>query len=208
MRVRVVGTSMSPTLAPGDRLVVWRWAPVRVGSIVAVGDPRQAHRLLVKRVASVGPAGVEVLGDNEAGSTDSRSFGVVPRSLVAGRAVYRYFPLPTAGLVRTRPTNEQLAPSVERKIGIQMTHHDQDASTDPIEAAAGSRINALMDRLVAVARRNEEGAEPITTYEPSDGPGKAPAWKIGYRDRVSISRRVARGPTLEETLEAWLADYE
>lgn len=100
MRVRVVGTSMIPTLAPGDCLIVWRWGPVRLGTIVAVADPRERDRLLIKRVDSVGPSGVGIRGDNEAGSTDSRNFGLVDRSLVTGRVVYRYFPIPTAGPVR------------------------------------------------------------------------------------------------------------
>lgn len=87
---------------------------------------------------------------------------------------------------------------------------DHDGASDVIASTDGNTntVNAMMDRLIAVARRNEAEAEPITTYESTGGPGNQPVWKIGYRDRVSVSRRVARGPTLEATLRAWLADYE
>jgi hypothetical protein len=60
------------------------------GTLVVVRDPRLPSRLLVKRVAEVGPAGHVVAGDNPAASTDSRSFGPVPS--IWGRVVFRYFP--------------------------------------------------------------------------------------------------------------------
>ncbi len=91
-RVEVAGDSMLPALAAGDRLVVLRVGPARVGHVVAVADPRAGGRTLVKRVAARGPAGVTVLGDNPAASTDSRSLGPVPPATIRGRAVYRYFP--------------------------------------------------------------------------------------------------------------------
>ena len=94
-RVEVVGDSMLPALAPGDRLLVVRWAPAGragVGEIVAVADPRTPGRTLVKRVAARRPEGVIVLGDNAAASTDSRALGPVAEAAIRGRAVYRYFP--------------------------------------------------------------------------------------------------------------------
>lgn len=100
MRVRVVGTSMVPAFGPGQRLVVCRWARWTVGSVVALPDPRVPERMLVKRVRSQGPDGVEVRGDNEAASTDSRTFGPVPPSWIAGPVVYRYRPAEVAGRVR------------------------------------------------------------------------------------------------------------
>lgn len=94
-RVEVVGDSMLPALATGDRLVVVRGrragrAPV--GEIVAVTDPRAPARTLVKRVAARGSEGVIVLGDNATASTDSRALGPVAEAAIRGRAVYRYFP--------------------------------------------------------------------------------------------------------------------
>ncbi len=98
-RVEVVGMSMAPALLPGDRLLVLRWPRLVApwpfaGEVVALRDPRRPARVLVKRVGTVDrhAATVEVLGDDASASTDSRSFGPVPRSLVLGRAVYRYAP--------------------------------------------------------------------------------------------------------------------
>lgn len=102
-RVTVEGTSMLPHLHPGDRLWVWPWLRPRPGDIVAVKDPRQPDRVLVKRVASVGPDGaLEVRGDTAEASTDSRQFGPVPPSLLMGVAVYRYAPSDRVGMVRRR----------------------------------------------------------------------------------------------------------
>jgi nickel-type superoxide dismutase maturation protease len=99
-RVNVEGTSMLPTLAPGDRLVVLKFARLRRGDIVALHDPQQPGRLLVKRIASVTAFGVEVRGDNPASSRDSRSFGPVAPSQLVGKVVYRYFPPARTGALK------------------------------------------------------------------------------------------------------------
>ena len=93
-RVEVVGDSMAPALLAGDRLLVLRPTRIRRGDVVAVRDPRDASRILVKRVAEVLRAGGGwvVLGDNLPASTDSREFGAVPRSSLLGRCVWRYAP--------------------------------------------------------------------------------------------------------------------
>jgi mitochondrial inner membrane protease subunit 1 len=98
-RIEVAGTSMSPALEPGDRLLVvgtvWtRFLWPRPGDVVAVRDPRHPGRTLVKRVAAIdrARATIDVLGDAREASTDSRHFGPLPRSSVVGRAVYRYAP--------------------------------------------------------------------------------------------------------------------
>jgi nickel-type superoxide dismutase maturation protease len=98
-RVEVAGDSMRPALRPGDRLLVLRHGRARVGDVVAVADPREPARVLVKRVADRGPAGITVLGDNPAASTDSRLLGPVPPGAVRGRAIYRYFPEQRRGLL-------------------------------------------------------------------------------------------------------------
>jgi nickel-type superoxide dismutase maturation protease len=99
LRVEVVGDSMTPALAAGDRLVVLRMPGVRqpwplVGDVVALHDPREPTRVLVKRVASVdrGAGTLEVHGDAPGASTDSRTFGPLRRTDLVGRAVYRYAP--------------------------------------------------------------------------------------------------------------------
>ena len=102
-RVVVAGRSMAPAFEPGDRLLVVRlprrW-PLRRGDVVALLDPREPGRLLVKRVASASSRLVTVIGDNPAESTDSRSFGPVERAEVWGRACYRYAPRARSGRVR------------------------------------------------------------------------------------------------------------
>src|SRR5436305_6467756 len=98
-RVQVEGDSMSPTLHPGDRLVVVRRRRVRKGDVVAVNDPR-GGRILVKRVVSLGAQGrLTLAGDNPIASIDSRHFGTVALSSVLGRVVYRYAPAARAGRV-------------------------------------------------------------------------------------------------------------
>jgi nickel-type superoxide dismutase maturation protease len=88
---------MLPSLQPGDRLVVVPVPTPRPGMVVALPDPRDPSRTLVKRVAVVEGDAVRVAGDNPAASTDSRSFGAVPTSSLLGRAVYRYAPLARVG---------------------------------------------------------------------------------------------------------------
>jgi nickel-type superoxide dismutase maturation protease len=88
---------MAPTLLPGDRVLVWRGLgrrspAVHPGDLVAVVDPRDPGRMMVKRVARVAGPDIFVEGDNATASTDSRHFGPVRPSAVAGRVVYRYCP--------------------------------------------------------------------------------------------------------------------
>jgi nickel-type superoxide dismutase maturation protease len=105
-RVEVNGDSMAPALLPGDRLLLLRvgLGRLRRGDVVAVRDPRDPDgRVLVKRVAAMSGGGLVVLGDNLAASTDSRSFGAVPRSLLLGRCVWRYAPEERRGRVQDAP---------------------------------------------------------------------------------------------------------
>jgi nickel-type superoxide dismutase maturation protease len=91
---------MRPALEAGDRLLCMRGRRVRPGDVVAVPDPRQPARLLVKRVSSVCGGKVTVVGDNPARSTDSATFGPVPQAAVVGRAIYRYWPEERRGRLR------------------------------------------------------------------------------------------------------------
>jgi nickel-type superoxide dismutase maturation protease len=94
-RYEVAGESMTPGLAAGERVLVnraayWLRAP-QPGDVVVVRDPRAPQRLLIKRIDSVaGDDAWSIRGDNAPASTDSRSFGPVPRELLVGKVVSHY----------------------------------------------------------------------------------------------------------------------
>lgn len=103
--VEVRGRSMTPTLLPGDRLLVVR-APPRDGDVVIARDPRDPRRELVKRVVRIGPAGIRLHGDNPLASTDARAFGSVAPAQASWRAVLRYWPPDRAGPIPAAPIHE------------------------------------------------------------------------------------------------------
>ena len=102
-RLEVAGESMAPTLRSGDWLLATRGGRIRRGSVVVLRHPGRALDL-VKRVRAVpgdevggrvlGPEEYLVVGDNEAGSTDGRSFGSIPREAIEGVVRFRYHPNP------------------------------------------------------------------------------------------------------------------
>ncbi|MGH9298561.1 MAG: nickel-type superoxide dismutase maturation protease [Acidimicrobiales bacterium] len=98
-RFVIDGSSMLPTLSPGDRVLAVRWPVLEAGDIVAFRDPEARERVLVKRIAALQALAIEVLGDNPSASRDSRHFGPVSRRDVVGRVVYRYHPAGHAGRV-------------------------------------------------------------------------------------------------------------
>jgi nickel-type superoxide dismutase maturation protease len=98
---------MVPTLQPGDRVLVWRGLgplrpAIREGDLVAVVDPRDSDRVMVKRVAGRAEKEVIVRGDNEGASTDSRHFGPISADALRGRVIYRYLPEERRGRLGTR----------------------------------------------------------------------------------------------------------
>jgi hypothetical protein len=105
---------MAPALAPGDRLLVVRARRPHLGAIVAVPDPRDRSRILVKRVISIDAFKrlIAIEGDNREESTDSRTFGPLAWDDVLGQAVYRYSPTSRAG--RLRGGTERSARGAER----------------------------------------------------------------------------------------------
>lgn len=102
----VEGSSMVPTLEPGDRLLVESWTyrrrPPRPGEVVLAADPRRPRRELAKRVASVDADSLSLVGDG-ARSTDSRTFGAIPLEKVKWRAVARYWPPRRVGRIQGPP---------------------------------------------------------------------------------------------------------
>ena len=107
--LRVQGPSMRPTLEQDDLVLTlplppagaeddgpahgfgWRLRRrlVTPGRIVVLANPEAPSRRTVKRVTSVSPEGVEVVGDDPGWSIDSRVFGTVAhrdvRRVVVGR---------------------------------------------------------------------------------------------------------------------------
>lgn len=101
-RVAVEGRSMEPRLAPGDFLLAAASLKPRRGALVVVEHPARPGFELVKRVAALpgdrvggralGPEELWVVGERGEASTDSRSFGPVPRRAVRGVVLLRYWP--------------------------------------------------------------------------------------------------------------------
>ncbi len=103
-RAQVRGHSMSPTLQPGDRVLVRRGRRGARGDVILFRAPD--GREVIKRLVGVpgdvvatGPAPVTlgagevaVAGDNPPASTDSRSWGPGPVGAVRGRVVGIYHP--------------------------------------------------------------------------------------------------------------------
>lgn len=109
---------MRPALEPGDRLLLRRphrrAGALLPGDLVAVADPRQPARTVVKRLVSVGRDGLEVRGDDAGSSTDSRTYGPVAGTAVRGIVVYRYHPAARRGRLRRSPPVPGSDPSVGR----------------------------------------------------------------------------------------------
>jgi nickel-type superoxide dismutase maturation protease len=69
--------------------------PLHVGDVVVARRPDRRDVEMVKRIQAIDQNGALFLtGDNPAMSTDSRTFGPVPRDLVLARVRWRYWPLP------------------------------------------------------------------------------------------------------------------
>ncbi len=93
-RYVVEGESMVPSVAADERVLVSRvaywFSKPKSGDLVVLRDPREPERLLIKRIGEAHGNSFEVAGDNAPASTDSRTFGPVPASLILGKVVFRY----------------------------------------------------------------------------------------------------------------------
>ena len=75
-----------------DDLVIYKPIPksskykLNVGEIIILNNPVKSAQLIIKRIYSINNQTINVRGDNEAASTDSRQFGVVDKRLVMGVA--------------------------------------------------------------------------------------------------------------------------
>lgn len=106
--VKVRGRSMEPTLHAGDRLVVLRGVPPRIGGLAVVRLPPDvsgvARPLAVKRVTRRDPADpslywVEADNQSAAGVVDSWTLGAgLPRSDVRALVLFRLPGRPITGV--------------------------------------------------------------------------------------------------------------
>ena len=86
-RFQVAGSSMVPVLMPDDEVLVSPKAQVVPGDIVVLQHPYRKDVTLIKGLKRIDDAGqLLVEGLNADESTDSRSFGAVPRGLLLGKA--------------------------------------------------------------------------------------------------------------------------
>lgn len=94
--VEVRGPSMEPTLRAGDRLVALPVALVRPrpGDIVVLTDPGDPGHQVIKRLVDLDAATADVRGDAPTRSTDSRTWGRIPRANLRRVMVARW-PWPT-----------------------------------------------------------------------------------------------------------------
>ncbi len=83
---RVVGKSMTPKLRPGQLIVATSiFRRLHAGQVVVL---RKNGKELVKRIEQVADGKVFVVGDNLAGSTDSRHFGWLDLQVVVARVFW------------------------------------------------------------------------------------------------------------------------
>ncbi|HAG96927.1 MAG: hypothetical protein CMK83_02950 [Pseudomonadales bacterium] len=94
----IPSVSMSPTLMPGDVVLVDSWAfnahPAKKGDVVVTRKEPQGV-ILVKRVTRVKEDGqtrwIYIEGDNPARSQDSRQFGWIDSALIIGQVDFVWF---------------------------------------------------------------------------------------------------------------------
>lgn len=87
-RFTVHGDSMLPTLKPGQDVLVFHWwilVGIKAGDIVVI---RHEGKEMVKRIHYLNGRSINVLGDNEKESTDSRKFGPIKRSQIIGKVIW------------------------------------------------------------------------------------------------------------------------
>ncbi|NNE65588.1 MAG: nickel-type superoxide dismutase maturation protease [Pyrinomonadaceae bacterium] len=87
-RYQIEGDSMTPTLQPGDEVVIDPRGMLNSGDIVVIRHPFKSDVVMVKRIEEIEEDGsLYLLSDNPEGSQDSRTFGAVPIKYLKGKVV-------------------------------------------------------------------------------------------------------------------------
>lgn len=84
------GESMSPTLKPGQKVLVqkqWFFCKINTSEVIAFSHPLNGN-LLIKRVKKIENGKYYVMGDNKQESTDSRDFGLISSSSIIGKVLF------------------------------------------------------------------------------------------------------------------------
>jgi nickel-type superoxide dismutase maturation protease len=86
---RVEGDSMEPTYKSGDLLLGRRWklSPQEGDVVVVLAE----NRPLIKRLKSINDEEIQVEGDNKSASTDSRTFGPLPKNAIKATILCRLY---------------------------------------------------------------------------------------------------------------------
>ncbi len=83
---------MDPFLFPGDIVIYYPFSKksksIRAGEIVIANHPLKRKKFIIKRVHDINGKWLDLRGDNEASSQDSRHFGMVHNQLICGIAEY------------------------------------------------------------------------------------------------------------------------
>ena len=89
--MRVEGDSMRPVLAPDDEVLIDPRAVLAAGDLVLARHPFRAGTRIIKRLSAWTEQGsAQLEGLNPDYSTDSRSFGAVPKDHLLGKVVCRF----------------------------------------------------------------------------------------------------------------------
>ena len=79
---------MQPSIFEGD-IVIYKPIDLKTlllkpGTIVVVKHPEHRNKLILKRIHEIKSRGIDVRGDNNFFSEDSRQFGLISRDLIIG----------------------------------------------------------------------------------------------------------------------------